>query len=125
MPRFKVVAWAPDGKRTSEETYDTVFLLRDGLRAVADSRHHSVLIEVLDGFWGMVFLGLVQDFADGDFAPTTGPYKRDWYYHRDVTDDTWWRSNLVGTIAVKHAVAGWSEFEPRWVEFDPPAPQAA
>ena len=127
MPRFRVVAWDPDGKVTSFKTYGTVLLLRDGLRAVADSRHHTVLIGVTG--WPSrekvrfsAFLMLIQDFADGDFAPTTGPHKRSWFYH--YTDGTWWRSNRVGTIAVMSVVAGWTEFEPRLVEFDPPAPQA-
>ena len=37
-------------------------------------------------------------------------------YHR-VGAGNWWRSNLVGTIAVKHGVTGWVEFEPMWFEF--------
>ena len=121
MPRFKVVAWAPDGKRTSCGTYNTVRDLRAGLRAVADSRYFTWHIEIQQGPWGMPFFGLLRAFADGEYAPKTGPYKRDWYHTKDPTDGSHWRLNAIGGLTISESTFAYG-FKPMWIEWFPPVP---
>ena len=123
MPRFKIVARAPNGKVASSKTYSTVVGFRDGLRAISDSRYYRVNIEVLHGFWDQAIYGLVQAFTDGDYAPTSGPCKRRWDYLTDP-DGTHWRLNDIGDVTIVHGTTG-TQFESQWVEWKPPANQAA
>ena len=125
MPRFRIVAWAQNGKRASSKTYSTVVGFRDGLRAISDSRYYTVHIEVLRDFWDQAIYGIVQSFTDGDYAPTTGPCKRRWDYLTDP-DGSCWRLNDIGdvTLSQEGGVAG-AQFEPQWIEWTPPPNQAA
>ena len=117
MPHYKVIAWAPNGKRASSKTYSTVVGLRDGLCAISDSRYYTVGIEVLESGWGPAIYEIVQAYTDGDYAPMTGPCKRSWNYATEP-NGTRWRVNRVGSVSVTDDTS-WLDFMPQWTACTP------